>query len=838
MSAQPSSEPQRSFLELAPWLVPLTDEVVICKDGGLLASYEFVAGDLDGAEEALRVELAAAVDRFGEAIRDRPITLWWTVRRERNETYPVGNFSNPIAAFLDNEHRANILGSAAYRNRHFLSVLWMPDASAGSIPDKISALIADGVSPIKAMITGIKAGFGSRSAYAFRAAEIDQELRDFEGILPRLEATLYPTQPRRLAGDELLGFLWSLANPGLPMAPKRWDGQSLIDAALAERPLTVNRDTLRFGDGEDATYAAAISLRTPPAATQWAAFEGLLSYPGEMILSQIFRVASTSDVTKHADALRRTLNISKITPKGLLSAIINKGEVGATNVDESKARDAMEAEGAKQLALGGSVVFGWYNLTALLLDSDLDGLEEGVKSVLRSFHAGAFAGAIRESIHLTSSYSSVLPGSWAHCHRWLMLSHQNCTDLAPLTGVSDGELVNDHLTRQLGERCEALITFETEYRTPYFFNFHAGALGHTAVIGPSRSGKSIGMNFAISQWAKYPGSRAVIFDKDSSCRIPSILQGGKHIHLRPDAKVRMNPLVLLKDRAHWPFVQRWVEGLAETRGYKMTVEDDTRLRDALQDLAGRENQSLLSLGYLVELLDTHLRAVLSPWVSEGQYAAYFDNVEDDFNLSAQLTCIEMNEIMREPAAARAFLDYAFYRLQLLLQSAKRDGAFPTLVYIEEAWFLMQDEAFTKRLMDWLKTFAKLNAIVVLTTQSLEDLAALPPQVFASVRDNIPTRLFLPNAMATSETAYPVYRHKFGLSDVQIQKLAHATPREDYLIVKPGVSRLGKLRLNPRQVAVLRSDNAAQRMFDRFYNPDVPASEWGPAYIDALLESNA
>lgn len=839
MTANAAATPAaHSSLELCPWMVPITDSAVICKDGALLACYEFTGADLDGSEASLKVELANAVDRFGQQLRDKPITLWWTVRRERSEAYPAGQFRNPVSAFLDAEHKANLLAESSFRNRHFLSLLWVPETGASTIFDRISALIGDGMSIPRAIKLGAQAALGSRTAYAFRAAEVEQELREFEALLPRFEAVLYPTHLRRLAGPEMLGFLWAMANPGLPLAPKTWGGVGLLDGVMMERPLTVTKDALRFGDGASSTYASAISLKAPPAATRWAAVEGLLSAPCEMVLSQIFRVASTKEAEKHMNALRRTLELSKVSVKGWMSAAMNRGEASRVHVDASKEQDAAEAEAAKQEVLGGQSVFGWHNLTVMLLDSDLDRLDEITRATLRSLHSGAFMGATQETIHLLSSYASTLPGGWRACNRWLMLGHQNATDMAPLTGVSDGELVNEHLTKQLGQRCEALITFQTEYRTPYFFNFHAGALGHCAVLGPSRSGKTIGMNFAISQFNKYPNSRTLIFDKDYSCRIPSLLQGGKYMDLRPDQSIRMNPLLLLEDPAHWPFLQQWVEGLLTTRGYVITTEDARAIRDALQDISRREDRTLLTLGYLAEVLPTHLRALLDPWVGAGQHAPYFDNEVDDFDLGAPLTCIEMNHIMRVPVAARAFLEYAFYRLQLLLRSASTVGAFPTLIYIEEAWFLMQDPVFAARLMDWLKTFAKLNALVVLTTQSLEDLAALPDQIFAAVRDNIPTKLYLPNALAMSETAYPVYHNKFGLTDAQIAQIAGATPREDYLIVKPGVSRLAKLKLSARQVAALRSDQAAQVVFDRHYNPDEPTEVWANRYLNAMMESAA
>ena len=50
-----------------------------------------------------------------------------------------------------------------------------------------------------------------------------------------------------------------------------------------------------------------------------------------------------------------------------------------------------------------------------------------------------------------------------------------------------------------------------------------------------------------------------------------------------------------------------------------------------------------------------------------------------------------------------------------------------MIVLEEAWALLKNPIFAAKIEDWLKTFRKLNAIVVFSTQSVEDAVRSPHQ---------------------------------------------------------------------------------------------------------------
>jgi len=154
---------------------------------------------------------------------------------------------------------------------------------------------------------------------------------------------------------------------------------------------------------------------------------------------------------------------------------------------------------------------------------------------------------------------------------------------------------------------------------------------------------------------------------------------------------------------------------------------------------------------------------------------------------------------------------------------------PTIIYIEECWFFMDNPAFEEKIKDWLKTFRKKVANVVLATQSVDDLAQ--SKVFASIRDNVPTRILLPNFSAESESLSYLYRTQFELKSEQIKSIKFAIPKQNYFIVQPGIARMIECIFDKETLACLSSDKLSLSTFAHWYNDGNPIDpDWKMKYI--------
>lgn len=814
--------------EYLPWLMPLTDNVVVCKDSTLLASFQMDGIDADSISNEELDGACDVLDRAFKPLAMKPATLWFTVHRRKTFDYPSATFESPIAQRLDDIRRAAFLSGENYVNSHYMSIGMAPSAGRQRYFDRLKAFLADGENPLKAAALAVGTLFSGQQSFAWSCEEMSATLRKYEEIISSVRDPMRDLALRRLDGGDLYGFLRACASPASNAAPILPHAGWSLDTLLSENAIqNVGSDLLYIDGGERPRYAAALSLKGWPTHTMPGMLDSILSVPGEISLSHTFRVVDSETAKAHISSVRRFNDVLKYGIKAYIGAAFGQGfnEERADPARAKAADDAMEAHGE---VTGNTNFFGWYNFSIVCFGETPDEAVALTDEVAARARAAGFS-VVRETTHLFSAFQATIPGNWRDVQRWCFMGARNVSDIVPIRGVLSGESEAEYLSKQTKRKLPALAALATNLKTPYYFNFHVGDLGHAFVAGPSRSGKTTSMNFLLSQWTKYAPCRVIIFDKNYSCKIPTILQGGEHIDLAGDnANVRLNPISMVAKKEDWDFVARWIELLITSRGYKMTANDERSVREAIESVAisSPDNQCLMTIQ---TQLPAHLREHLDPWIGDKPLGRMFDNTEDSFALS-DIVCIEMGEIMGNKRAARAFMDYAFHRIRRALEESISSGVVkPTIIYVEECWFLMEDEEFCDKIRDWLKTLAKLCANLVLTTQSIEDFVNSP--VFPSIRDNIPTRLFLPNRNATNETLYEMYRKQFELTDRQIQAIRTGTRKKEFLLVQPGIARMVSLPLDDESVAVLRSDAAAQGVFEKWRTSGDP--DWKHRYIEEV-----
>lgn len=806
----------RGLSEILPWLVQVTPGLILNKDGGLLACYQLEGMRFEGSDD-LAIDRGA--DIFEQALRnlDCRFTVWSTVLRREFRGHPSGDFSNPGSAAIDRLFRQDSDSHPCYVNRHFISVLFSVDEQR----DGFLGTIAQAAGAVNGSLAKRLWETARRQLFDSRAFHHDEGLlrkriERFEELLAQFSETVLSLRPVRLKSQSLCAFLHEMTSPatGRKAAP-RVPSDAYLDTALGEDRVVVAGDHLRFEGAESVCYGAALAVKAWPSSTFPGMLDAILSTPAELTLSQVFRFVDSEAAKRYIKNVQRFhLNLQKSLFSYVREAI--SGEESVVR-DTGRAVSAEDARQALTDMAGSQRIFGYLNLTVLVLAPEQDALTERLSAVAAGIRAQGFL-LLRERLHLNSAWSGTLPGQWGELVRWHFVSTANWADLCPIRSAGIGMQENAYLSQQTGKPAPALTLFSTASGSPYHFNFHYRDLAHAFVVGPSRSGKSVWVNFLISQFQKYQPVRTIIFDKDRSCRIPTLLQGGQCIEPgHPD--LRLNPLALVREPAHHPWLVRWVEILLTVRGRGLSASESVATGEALAGLAAL-SPGLHRLSSLQGLLPRALRGELEPWLEGGALGGYFDHVQDGFSLS-DFTCIEMGNILRDGRVARVFLEYAFYRVEQMLAAA---SSVPTLIYVEEAWFMLSDPYFSNRVRDWLKTIPKKLGLLVMATQSLDDFSR--SDIFSTIADNVRTRIFLPNRQARVHRE--LYRGQFGLNDAQILRIENAQDKCHYYVNTPDDSHLLDVRFSPRLLAWLRSDAKAQALFDRHRvsgNPD-----WRDAYL--------
>lgn len=812
----------RSLSELLPWMVLLTPDTVVNKDGSLIRVYRFTGQDADGRPEAEAYAASDGLRRALDSLGNGRLMLWWTVLRTRiRGGYPAGEFTNGVAKKLDEIYREGCERQRWYVNHHYLSVLQAP---APTLEQAMARTARDGMSAgARGILRYIREKLSGEAQFDTEVDELVHRLGEHQETASTLIGAMPEVGFRPLQNESLLGFLNATASPATGLHPVSVNPDLMyLDEALGEDALSVLSGRLYFQGAARDAYVAALTIKPMPAAWPESTWPGMLDaladVDSEGVLSVAMRMMDPEKVKEYIRVQRRHhLNWRKGIMGYLKEGVLH---VETENVDSSAQILADDADRAlADLAFSPSG--GWLNVTMVLKSDTEAGLERAVSEASRALQQAGFA-PLRERLHLLSVWAGTMPGQWGESVRWVYSSGRAMGDFVPLRTRPAGSIRNQHLSKQAGRPVGALTVFPTRGRTPCYFGPHVGDVGHTLIMGPTGAGKTVLGNFLSLEWDKFPDGRVFVFDKDRSCRILTGLLNG--VTLDAATQLRVNPCAGLKTDRDWQWFAGWVSRLLSARGEPLVAGEENEVAEAIAHLRTIGDHRLDALS---AILPARLAARLAPWVGSGRWSGFFDHEDDnlDFGVATRIA-VEMGAMMRFPEASRAFMDLAFWRIERALTGA------PTLIYIEEAWFMLSDEAFARRIEDWLRTLRKLNGTVMMATQSLAEL--VESHAFTLIAGGVPNRFLLANpdvrAFAT------VYRDKLGLTDEQIDLIAGLQPKREYLYVSGGRTRVVAPIFAPRLLAALRSDSRAQQIYDRWTLSKEP--DWQEGYLQEVSDEQA
>lgn len=848
---------RRAMAELLAWLFPFNDRVIVNKDSGLMAAYEYTGPDTDSVTDAAMLKVVTDLSHALRGLTRRPFNIWWIVHRRRTSTYDTLPMPDPVSQMIDDQRKAAFEKSANYLNRHYFVPVMTPAVGLDRFTGRFShAMNHDGQSLWKSLGEAVAGTFSDQYAFAYSATELEKEVDRFEELLSGMIASVPAIKCARLIGDRLGAFLHATGSPTTDQqAAVEIDTSQFLDVAITENSIDVGPDFLRFDGGGKQRFGFGTGI--PSNRENWpdkvhpTLLDGLLKLQGELTICHLFRVSKRSDAEKHIRSMRRYHDNRRMDWRGVVSAGINGGDTSGVRQNSARVKASSRTQTTLDDLSMGNKAYGWYNLSVIGyspifrpgdVDAEVAAYEAGLdlmKRIDEVFRAAKWT-PVRETLHLVSAFSATIPGMWKETARWIWLNTDGLARILPLRTVSRGEVVNAYLSKEMNQRIPALAALPTDYGTPYSYTGFWGPLGHRLSIGKSRSGKTIFEALCWTLGRKIPNSQAYIVDKDYSNKIPVILQGGEYIDFTEDAsdRAKINPLLLLKADRHFEWVSSFVEVLASLRGYAVTTADKQNLDIQLRAIKKLTNRSQWRLHTLhVSLPSGPFRNELAPWVGDGTFAHYFDNVDDAFDNAAlsrsRLVGMEIGKVLSKTLVAVPLLGYLIYRINDGIEENRRNGIVaPTLISLPEVHHLLGNPIFEKMLGDWLATLGKKLGQIAMDSQSPENY--FNSNIFPQIRDNVPTRIMLPTDAEITPSLRAAFRDGFGMNDAQINSLGNdMVQQRDYLIMQAdGFSRKLSIRLDPQSVAILRSELSAQAMFDKYYASGEP--DWKNRYIADMV----
>jgi type IV secretion system protein VirB4 len=141
----------------------------------------------------------------------------------------------------------------------------------------------------------------------------------------------------------------------------------------------------------------------------------------------------------------------------------------------------------------------------------------------------------REDLALEAGFWAQLPGNFAFRGRKAPITSRNFVGMSPFHNFPIGRATGNHWG-------DALTMLITNARSPYYFSLHASDpraedggsrkdIGHTSVIGPTGSGKTVLIGFLVCMLTKAHTTQ-VLFDKDRGLEILVRALGGRYLPLK------------------------------------------------------------------------------------------------------------------------------------------------------------------------------------------------------------------------------------------------------------------------------------------------------------------
>ncbi len=729
---------ERPMSHHIPYMRHISDSVLVLENGTLMSVIKLDGLFFQTEDQADLNHRSAIQNTIIQALGSSEYSVWTTVIRREISAELSNSFNNEFSQRLNDDYMQALSQKRMFKNEIYFTILKSNMRGALGLADKV-----------KNFVSGI-----SKHNYASRADEIREFeersvnlVRQFEKYGSKLLSIVHRENDPY---SEPCEFINQLLNGGryqkmrLPrMGIASYVGSSRLH--FSKRTMFIQRAT-----DNDCHFGAMLSIKEYPPFTAPGMLDNLLQTNHEFILTQSFTLADKPIAQERITRLQRQIQAS---------------DEAGSSVEEN-------INTALDSLVNQEAVFGFHHLTLLCLSNSQKGLDKAI-SDLGTCLTESNINWVREDLNLEPAFWAQLPGNHSYIARKAMLSSANFSGLSSMHNFATGKADNLHWGKPIS-------ILETSSQTPYYFNFHQRDVGHFTVIGPTGSGKTVALNFLLSQALRVdPKPRAVFFDKDRGAEIFLRAIGGNYETLSPGEHTGFNPFGLENTAKNKEFLARMCRVMLTQGNETITQEDSDNLESAINTLMTYpvEQRNLSNLRTLVtgrtKASSNDMAARLRPWV-DGDKSWVFNAQTDvlDFTKNT-IFGFDMTNILDIPQVRTPILMYLFHRFDEMLNGS------PVMFFMDEGWKLLNDPEFSDFIIDKMKTIRKLNGIVGFGTQSIADIAS--SKASHTIIEQAALNIHFPNSKASKEH----YIEYFGLTSKEYNYIKNTAPESRSFLVKQG-----------------------------------------------------
>lgn len=771
-----------SLADAVSWSALIAPGIVVNKDESLMQIFKFAGLDQDSATKEELMTMAAKannyIKRFGEGW-----CLWFEARRVKANVYKHREFPDVACQLLDNERQNYFNHDSYYVNEYYLILQWLPPSTRAKYVSKIfyANECETDKNERKQFVDNLQSFRGSVEKF-------------YDGFM----SIMYELRP--LTSEETLTYLHSCVSldahkVGLPLEPI-YLSDMLCDTHFygGTNPVLGNDDRYE--------YVGCVSIRSFPEESFPCILDELNRLDIEYRWMSRYICRDKADAQSYLNTIKRMWKANDKDLVTWLKELVTKEE--SVMVDTASMQRFYDADEALVEVSNDFVSVGDFTSQIVLRDEDKNVLNDKIRKVSLVYNDRGFV-VSPETINATSAWFGTIPGNAYSDPRRKTISSLNFCHVLPLSSVWAGNEYCGHLSDFSGAKIPALAQVATVGSTPFFLNLHVNDVGHSIVVGPTGSGKSVLLNFLASQCRSVSNAKIYVFDKGGSSKVFAAAIGGKFYDLgnkNASDSFSFQPLRYIDDENEKVWASEWLQELFYQEGISMTPALRGAIWDALTSLADTEPRDRTITGLKVYLQSMVLREALEPYViktegisdTAGAYGSLFDS-DVDFLMLDSYQSFEMGELMNKKNAVLPLLLYLFHVIE------KNCNGEPTFIFLDECWTFLDNPVFASKIREWLKTMRKNNVSIIFATQNLDDIKRC--SISSAIIESCPTRFFLPNTQALNQGSEEVYGY-FNLNRREREIIAFSKAKRDYYVVSPEGRRQFDLALSPYALAILAS----------------------------------
>ena len=779
-----------SFTQIIGWATMLTDKILMLKDGAFQAVFRYYGDDVQSMTDDLSFSLA---ERFSEGVtkfwHDNVVIETDLVRKKAAKYTKAQSFGDVVSAVIDQERAWQFNSDDhIYESVHTISITYREREHVSS---KLERFIYDCDDEIK-------------------EKSIDDQIMDFESRLREFMAFVSfgdSKKYKRLADDDLLSFIDTCITGKNRKIGTISPGR-ILDAYLAKADFIAGFEPI-IGE----SHIKILSFDGFPNQVRSMILHVLNTLQIEFRYHLRFVKLDKRQADKRLKGVRRSWSSKAIGVTGVV-----KQSLGLeAKLNEAAEMRKIESDEAIVENEDGVLSYGFLTGVFVLHDEDRSELifkAQHLKSAIE--HYGF---AMRdERINATDAYLGSFPGHGDNNQRFYLMDSLSWSMMMPLSSVYAGE---ECCPNPMYPEPKSVLSYaKTDHCNVYRFNNFVDDVGHTLIIGPTGAGKTTLLEHLLSQHRKYENAQQIFLGKDRCAKIAILAHGGAYFDFADDKfsqQLNLAPLIDLDSTYNFELAKDWLVSCFEINKVKITAEEMGEINEAMQRL-----KTLPAHERILSNLSFQHKTLRQGWhtINQGLFAEVLGG--DSNNLDFDCIGFDIGEVLsiKQESAVPILLAI------LSILTRKFSTCQPTLLFLDEAWLMLDNDVFIAKLKDWLKTLRKFNVSVIFSSQSLSDV--FDSTISSVLMESCMTKIFLPNDQALSEEINHKYK-KLGLNQAEIALISKASPKREYYVVQPKGRRLIDFDIGAIALSLL-GVNPKNKLFYEHFDPENPV--WLVDYLAA------